>query len=239
MSYIGNTKIGKMYLGNTEIAKAYLGDDLVFQSGGGTLQPVFYDCLVFDGTAYIDTDIVPGDLATYAVRLGNETMKAAQRVFSFNGTSSTYFGMMYGNSTTSTNRAFLIYYGSSSNIGGSRTLAFSNTTYSFFLTPKRFGFGNTAYTITKGSGTPSGGVVLGVNAAHTGQAYTGTMRAFRIYGSDAQNATTFSEIETNYTPIITLRPCTYGGVPGMWCVETSTFYGNTAGAGNLSVINIE
>ena len=34
MSYIGNTKIGRMFLGATEIAKAYLGSTLVFQKGG-------------------------------------------------------------------------------------------------------------------------------------------------------------------------------------------------------------
>ena len=198
---------------------------------------VFYDLLVFDGTAYIDTDIVPGDLATYAVRLGNETLKATQRVFALYGTSSTYFGMMLSSATTSTKRSFLIFYGSSSNIGGSRTLAFSNTSYSFFLTPKRFGWGNTAYTITRESGVPSGGVVLGVNPAHSGQPYTGTMRTFRIYGSDAQDASSFADIENNYTPVYTLRPCTYNGDAGMWCVETSTFYGNTAGAGTLTVRN--
>ena len=201
--------------------------------------PVFYDRLVFDGTAYIDTDIVPPDMSTFIVRLGNETVKAAQRGFSFGGTNSTYYGAQLSSSTTSTNRVFQIYYGSSSSVSSNRSLAFSNANYSFFLTPHRFGFGNTGYAITKGSGVPSSGVSLGTNAGHSGQPYTGTMGAFRIYGSDAQNATTFSEIETNYTPIITLRPCTYGGVPGMWCVETSTFYGNTAGAGNLSVINLE
>ena len=50
MSYIGNTKIGKMYLGNTEIAKAYLGNDLVFQKTGGGEPP---------------TPVDPGDISNY------------------------------------------------------------------------------------------------------------------------------------------------------------------------------
>lgn len=53
MSYIGNTKIGKMFLGNTEIAKAYLGNDLVFQN---TIPVVQYIRGGADGS-YIDTGI--------------------------------------------------------------------------------------------------------------------------------------------------------------------------------------
>jgi hypothetical protein len=78
---------------------------------------------------------------------------------------------------------------------------------------------------------------LGDNASHSaGGKYTGRMSVFRIYGSDAQNATTYFELD-NYPTLYTLRPCTCDGEAGMWCVETSTFYGNSAGAGTLSVIN--
>lgn len=60
MSYIGNTKIGKIYLGSAEIAKAYLGNDLVFQSGGSPVPPTPTMIPYIRGGAngsYIDTGI--------------------------------------------------------------------------------------------------------------------------------------------------------------------------------------
>ena len=66
MSYLGNTKIGKMYLGNTEIAKAYLGNTLVFQNGGSPTPPPppVGDTPFIRNTslgAYIDTGITADD----------------------------------------------------------------------------------------------------------------------------------------------------------------------------------
>lgn len=241
MSYIGNNKIGKMYLGGTEIAKAYLGDDLVYQNGGGptppTPTPVFYDYLIFDGTAYIDTDIVPDANASFRVNLGDETLKAAQRLFGIPAGIGAYTTISYSNSTNASNRAFTVYYGSSSSLSSNRTLAFGAGRYSLFLTPKRFGWGNNAFTITKGSGSPSGGLVVGSNSSHSGQPYTGKIRGFIVYGSDAQDATDASDLYNNYTPAYNLRPCTYNGEVGLWCLETSKFYGNSAGSGSLSVAN--
>lgn len=240
MIYLGDNKIGKLYLGDTEIGKAYLGSDLVFQKGGGPTPPpppahtlVFYEKLRFDGTAYIDTDIVPDAQASYGVKLGNETLTAAQRIFIVpaNGTN---IGAILSSSTTSTNRQFGIYYGSSSAASSNRTLPFSYDTYNFFLTPSRFGWGDVTYTITKGSNTPTAGLILGANTAHTGQAYTGTMGAFGVYGADAKNAASYAALIA-FTPYRTLQPCLYDNEAGMWCLETNTFYGNTAGAGSLSV----
>lgn len=208
-------------------------------SGGSPTPPppslVFYDRLVFDGTAYIETGITPPEDASFLVRLGNETLKATQRGFNC-PTANGVIGMNYANGTTSTTRFFNIYYGQSSAVSTNRFLAFSTTSYYFFLTPKRFGWGSTAYTITRGAENPSGHLSLGSNNAHTGQAYTGRMGIFKIYGSDAQNCASTTDF-ANYTPVYTLRPCTYNGEAGMWCEETSTFYGNTAGAGTLSVLN--
>lgn len=206
-------------------------------SGGvsPTPSPVFYDRLVFDGTAYIDTNIVPPTDASFRVILGNETTKATQRVFMLKAGTSDSIGTIYNSSTTSTNRVIAVYYGSSSALLA-KQLAFSTSSYSFFLTPNRMGYGNTSFTITKGASTPAGGIVIGYNTSHTGQAYTGRMGTFRIYGSDAQNVTKDSEF-SSYTPVYTLRPCTYNGEAGLWCVETSTFYGNTAGSGTLTAIN--
>ena len=202
-----------------------------------TPTPVFYDFLIFDGTAYIDTDIVPDANASFRVNLGDETLKAAQRLFGIPTGSGAYTTVSYSNSTTTTNRAFTVYYGSSSSLSSNRTLAFSQGRYSFFLTPKRFGWGNNAFTITKGSGSPSGGLVVGSNSSHSGQPYTGKIRGFIVYGSDAQDATDASDLYNNYTPAYNLRPCTYNGEVGLWCLETSKFYGNSAGSGSLSVAN--
>ena len=236
----GNITIGGMSLGSTKIGGAKLGNTLVYQAGSPTPPgptPVFYDFLIFDGTAYIDTDIVPDANASFRVNLGDETLKAAQRLFGIPTGSGAYTTISYSNSTTTTNRAFTVYYGSSSSLSSNRTLAFSAGRYSLFLTPKRFGWGNNAFTITKGSGSPSGGLVIGSNSSHSGQPYTGKIRGFIVYGSDAQNATDASDLYNNYTPAYNLRPCTYNGEVGLWCLETSKFYGNSAGAGSLSVEN--
>ena len=243
MIKLGSNNIGKIYLGSNSIGKAYLGSNIVFQKGSSptppgptpSYEPVFYDYLVFDGTAYIDTDIVPPENASFRVRLGGES-SGAQRCFVVGGSDGTYFGMNYYN-ISSSNRYWYIYYGSSEAVDTSHSLGISTTSYAFFLTPNNFGFGsNHTYSITKGSGVPTGGIVLGSTVGHSGNPYTGTMGIFRIYGSNAQNVTTNTGFDS-YTPVYTLRPCTYGEEAGMWCVETSTFYGNTAGAGTLTVSN--
>ena len=233
-----------MYLGDTEIAKAYLGEDLVFQNGGGPTPPpaglVYYDRLVFDGTAYIETDIVPPENASIRIPLGNETTKGAQRLFMWGGTNSAAFGAMLNSETTSSIRMWSAYYGQSAYVSKSTSssrLNFSTARYTFFLTPSRWGWGSTAVSFTKGGETPSSALILGSNLGKSGTPYTGTMGIVRIYGSDAQNATSASDLVDNYTPVYTLYPCTYNNVAGMWCVETSTFYGNTAQSGTLSVSN--
>lgn len=210
---------------------------LTINQAAGGITPVFYDRLVFDGVAYIDTDIVPDALASYRVNISNETLKATQRLFQCQGANSTLIGAILGTNTNNTNRYFSIYYGASSNVSSNRTLSWSYASYNFFLTPKRFGWGSTSYTFTKGANAPIGGLVIGYNSAHSGQPFTGRMGMFRIYGSDAQNVSQDSGFNS-YTPAYTLRPCTYNGEAGLWCVETNKFYGNTAGAGTLSVVNI-
>lgn len=235
----GNTQIGGMSFGSTRIGGAKLGNTLVFDGGGSPVpsdQPVFYDRLVFDGTAYIDTDIVPDLTMSYRIAIGDEAQKIPQRYFFAPTANSGFVGVTLSSSTTTTNRYFSVYYGSTSNLVGSRSYAFSNTSLALFLTPKRFGYGSVGINLTKGSNAPNGPLVIGQSSTHQGQAFTGRMGWFRIYGSDAQNCQVNSDFNS-FTPIYTLRPCTYQGEPGLWCVETETFYGNTAGAGTLSVMN--
>ena len=201
------------------------------------IEPVFYDKLKFDGTAYIVTNITPPEDASFRVNLGGETSKAAQRVFMVPAENGTILGAFYGNNTTSASRYFSIYYGASSAVSTTTYFAWSTATYSFWLTPKRFGWGDTANNITKGENKPNGAIILGYNASKSGNPYSGEMGLFRVYGSDAQNATSATDMYNNYTPVYTLRPCTYNGEAGMWCVETSTFFGNSAGAGTITAIN--
>lgn len=218
---------------------ALLRRRLMMLTGGSPTPPgelVFYDRLVFDGVAYIETDIVPGANDSFVCIFGNESQKIAQRLFMCPAANATQVGAILNSSTSNTNRNFTTYYGASSYVGNNKTLAFSNAEFSFFLTPKRYGWGNAAYTFTKGANAPTGGLVIGSNAAHSGQPFTGNCSRFRLFGSDAQNCVAYSDF-ANYTPYATLRPCTYNGEAGLWCEETSKFYGNSAGAGALTVRN--
>lgn len=210
-------------------------------AGGSPTPPehslVFYDRLVFDGTAYIDTDIVPGADYSYRLAAGNEAQKKAQRYFFVPTEGAGFVGLMLNSSTTSTSRVFSVFYGSTSSLSNNQTLSFSTyPTTALWLTPKRFGWGSTPHSITKGNLLPNGPLVIGQSSSHSGQPYTGRLGWFRIYGSDAQNCASNSDFDS-FTPVYTLRPCTYDGEAGMWCVELQKFYGNTAGAGTLTVLN--
>lgn len=199
---------------------------------GPVIEPVFYDYLFFDGTAYIDTDFTPPANASFLCSMGMETLKGGQRMFVVPAANSTNIGAYISSQSTANNRAWLMYYGGSSAASNNKTLAWSYQSFAFFLTPKGFGHGSVFNSFTKGSNAPSGPLVLGQSYNHTGQPYTGRMGTFYVYGDDAQNVQDSSGF-SNYTPVATFRPCTYNGVPGMWHVETSTFCGNTAGAGKL------
>ena len=202
-----------------------------------TPTPEFYDYLYFDGVAYIDTDITPPTDFSIRFGMGKETNKAAQRVFACLAANSTSCGMLYNSSTTSTNRSIAVYYGTSGTATTARTLAFSTDSFQFFLTPNKFGFGNTSYNITKGANAPSGPLTFGSNPSHSGNPFSGRIATIRIYDSTAQNATSPADLLNNYTQMYTLKPCKYNGEDGLWCEELSKFYGNTAGAGTLTASN--
>lgn len=194
--------------------------------------PIFHTRLVFDGVAYIDTDILIPENGSVRCIFGWETTKGLQALF--NASQRVY--ALLNNSTNATNRYFTAAYDSSSSLVSGTTFAcaWSNNSYSFFLTPKRIGIGGGSTTFTKGSSRPTTGLVIGQNAGHTSTAFTGKMASMRIYGSDAQNVTQDSGF-SSYTPVYWLRPCTYLGEAGLWCVETGTFYGNSNSSGTLSV----
>lgn len=208
-------------------------------AGGGSpqpvIEPVFYDYLVFDGTAYILTPKWEVQNPSFVADLGDETTKAAQRLFM---ALPQLTGVTLSSSTTSTTRAFSFYYGSSSSKNAAQRLAFSTARYSLWMTPKRVGVNASTASITMTAVTLSSGIYIGYSTSLSGQRYTGKMGIFKIYGADAQDVSSLSGFDS-YTPVYTLRPCTYNGEAGMWCPETSTFYGNSAGAGSFSVMNNE
>ena len=198
-------------------------------------EPVFYDNLIFDGTAYIQTDIMPQEDCSITVPLGNETSKSQQSLFAYGNDSAKFIrGVFLNSMTSSTNRVFAARYNSTT--AQTAALAFSTATYNFFLTPFKFGWNNTANNVTKGNVTPTKGIAFGINAGTAPPAYTGQMGTVRIYDSSAKNVTKYADF-SSYTPSATLRPCTYNEEPGFWYVEGNKFFGNSAEAGSLSVSN--
>lgn len=195
--------------------------------------PIFHSRLVFDGVAYIDTDIQIPENGSVRCIFGWEQTKGLQALFNAGGR----VYALLNNSTNDTSRYFTAAYDSGSALVSGTTFAvnWSFNSYSFFLTPKRMGVGASTKTFTKGASRPQSGLVIGNNAAHTSTPFTGKQGGIlRVYGSDAQNVTQDSDF-TAFTPVYRLRPCTYLGEAGLWCVETGVFYGNSAGAGQLSV----
>lgn len=207
----------------------------VEQAAGGPA-PVFYDYLVGDGTAYVDTGYTLPDLASMAGYFGHETRKAgSQNIFGVWEVGYGATGLTFGGSTNSTRRQFVAFYDKPTNVG-SKYLNFTFTGFGAILTPKRFGFGSDTSTLTRGSAKPAGTVkVFGGYPSYT--AYSGVLSgAFTIYDSNAQNAATYADLIA-FTPIATFRPCTYNGEAGLWHVEAGTFHGNAAGSGALTATN--
>lgn len=196
--------------------------------------PIFHARLVFDGQAAIATDIpLPSDGSIRFYTCGRETVKAAQAIFcSQNDASQTVLGIALSTATTSTTRTFLVRYASTSAVSNNKTLDFSTNSYGLFMTPNGFGLGASFYSFTKGSVPPTKGLIFGLGMIS--QKFTGQIGRVWIYGADAKNCQSNSAFDS-FTPVASLRPCTYLGEAGLWCVETSTFYGNTAGVGTLSV----
>lgn len=199
--------------------------------------PEFYDCLVFDGVAFIDTDITMPEDCSIVVNIGDEASRRSMRVFRVSPGSGSGTIMARITGITSASRNIGFCYDSSSQLKTYNTPP--GDRINLFMTPKRGGYGNQSSTYTKGSSHPLGGLSIGGYTGDTSTSYhpyNGTIKDFMVFGSGAQNETSASAIVNNYTPIITLKPCLYGSRAGLWYVEGGKFYGNTAGAGTLSVM---
>lgn len=197
-------------------------------------EPEFHDYLVFDGVAYVETDIVLPEDCSIRCFMGYETQRIPQLIYgaaSANGQISVFIN----SSSTNSDRYFSVRYCSSSSLLTNRALGWSAyPTYALFQTPKRFGFGNASSTYTKGSSVPTGTLWIGELLDSTSSPFTGKMKTYTIYDSSAQNATTATEL-SEYTPVYTLEPCIYLGQAGFWNVQERKFYGNAATSGALSV----
>lgn len=197
--------------------------------------PEFYDRLVFDGTAFIQTDYVLPALGSITMQCGWETVKSPQVIFfiSYTNDGNNGTGVVLGNGTTSTQRNFAFTYdGGAFN---SNTLRFTYASYNMFLTPIRFGYGTSATALTRGDTAPGTGICFGGGRSYN-TPFTGSIKTVLIYDSSAQNVARYDGF-ASYTPVATFRPCLYEGEAGLWHVEGRRFYGNTAGAGTLTVSN--
>lgn len=203
------------------------------QAQGSGSAPEFHTYLVFDGTAYIETDIILPEDFSIRVTIGNEA-RHQQAIFSAYNGSNFVFALWMNSSTNNNHRVFSARYDSTSTLSSTSSLPFTTQRYSLFMTPLGFGYGNTvAVNYTKGSVRPTSGLNIG-RPLSTATPYTGKSGAIRIYDDAAKNANSYDYFD-NYTPIYTLRPCLYNGEAGLWCEETNRFYGNTAGGGILTV----
>lgn len=194
--------------------------------------PQFHTWLVFDGTAQVQTDLMLPTNGSARVACGYETVKGQQGIFgAYNGTTFV-FGIWLSSQTTSTQRKLTSRYCNTTGAVNVPGINFTMNYFLSFITPTKWGYGANAWATNKGTNAPDSGILLGNPAG--GQNFTGRLATFTIYDSSAQNAGSWSELGA-ITPKYTLRPCLYHGEAGMWCVETDTFYGNTAGAGTLTV----
>ena len=191
----------------------------------------FHTRIKFDGTAQVQTDIIIPENGSISASAGHESTTGVQGIFSAKKDDTVVTGIWINSASTSSVRRFSARYDSTTTDDDEDHAGY-NIQVGLFITPYKWGFGDRSYSHVKGSLRPNSGLTLGAEAS--GNKYTGRLSTVKIFGSDAQNALNAIELNT-YTPVYTLKPCIYNGSVGYWCFETSTFYGNTAGSGTLTV----
>lgn len=211
--------------------------------GGGsptppTPTPEFHSYLVFDGVASIQTDLVLPTNGSIRVTIGGETTKGVQGIFNAKNIASdtVTFGLWMNSSSNTTKRVFACRYNANTTDSSHPSINSWDNRPGLFITPTRWGYGTTGYTHSKGSVVADGGILIGAEAG--GIYYTGKLGWFYIYDSSAQAATTYNDLRDNYTPLVTLKPCVLNGECGYYDEASGKFYGNTAGAGTLSVDDV-
>jgi len=214
---------------------ALLRRRMMMQSGSSPAPaPEFHSRLRFDGTAYIQTDIVlPENGSVRFGSSGSETRKGNQGIINASNENGIRFCIFLTTATTNAKRVYAIRYDSGTTDSSRKELENYTDRPGIFIMPSKWGFATSVTNFTKGSDRPTLGIQFG--ALSQGYRYTGSLGYFYIYDSSAQNATDGLDLRDNYTPVYTLRPCIYNGEAGYWCVQTQTFYGNSAGEGQLTV----
>ena len=157
--------------------------------------PEFHDYLVFDGPAFIDTDITVPENCSFVMNMGDEASRRQMRVIRVNPGGAD--GAIYSHisSFRTDVRSMSYAYDSSSSLKTHNSPTGSRIAW--FMTPKRGGYGSQSSTYTKGDAHPLGGISLGGYTGDTSTSYypyNGTIKYLRVYGSDAQNETSASAI---------------------------------------------
>ena len=225
VGYLYDT-ISKQTFGNAGTGSFVLGPDVL----------QFYDYLTFDGTAYIQTDLLLPENGSVRTYLYNMTKKQCGIFRALDNSNNMVFGLEVGGSDANNHRFNIRYYKTTNDDSGAYAWGNYNSGQ-VYMTSSRCQVPGRLKIFTKGSVMPTKGIQL-VYARNnaSGNIFKGSMSTFHIYGSDTQSVTSWAAFE-GFTPVYTLRPCTYYGEAGMWCVETNTFYGNSASSGTLTVSN--
>lgn len=176
-------------------------------------------------TGYFATGYTPPDLSSYAVNFGLEQTTSGfggYVIWMYNANNDGRTSFAIGGASTTTWRQSLIRYDSNSNIVNNNQWM-NRTQYptgNFYMTPKRYGVGGAVSgTYTAGTRYPGTELYIGKNPGDTAaSAYDGIYGTFYVFGTDAQDETSYAGLLT-HTPIATFRPCIYNGIVTMWHVE--------------------
>lgn len=225
--------------GDTSIGDAVRA--LVDGYGAGTKELVFYDKLVTDGTAVIQTDYVAtlntvglyldgymSEFTPNAHFLGSTASSSASgsscRIYVSGSTNTAYRKYAYGKIMTGSNPYALLPTGTV--ISDLKIRVTIDEAGNHNVWAESGGqTGENSYTYTRSN---LGSVPLAIFALnYQSQDYRNNLPA----GSYIRKV----EIEDTELGTLTYVPCTYGGEPGMWCLQKNEFYGNAAGSGAFSV----
>lgn len=221
-----------LYIGNTRYKPMVRGERASFI----VEEPEFYDLLVFDGVAYVITDLfIPSNGSIACMNIGNELQRIPSQYIIVGYDITIKFGIWINSNTSSSRRYISWRYNMSRTQLSNLTIPFNSyPQVNYWMTPNRAGYNNESRTITMGTEKPEDPLVIG--GSNYGNCFTGSMGTITIYNSDAQNVSSLNDL-LQFTPAYTLRPCLYHNNAGFWNVEQHKFYGNGADSGSLSVIN--
>lgn len=195
--------------------------------GGGEL--VFYEKLIGDGTAYINTKYIPTtNLTRLFVDFSADAAYADVLGCRSGSTSNNSVALSTGTQNKSPTYSIFYRNNVSYNLGATATNGWK-------VTIKATETGYNAETLYAGSSSPSVKsitkqtnvpncplTIFGSNVNNVHQTYTNTLVVKRVEVVDGSTS-------------MNLVPCTYNGEAGMWDLVSQTFYGNAASSGQFTV----